>query len=150
MATHSSSFAWESHGQRNLVGCTPWSPKRVGHNLATKQQQNNSCICSQFQNWLAPLMCMGPLLLPWREPSFTPKRAGSVQVWFLYQIWRRAMMGRVFLLVGSSLSSLRICHAIPFWLVEFLSKNQLIAWWEFPCTLFVIILLLFLIFYLWL
>ena len=70
----------ESHGQRNLVGCTQWSPKRVGHNLATKQQQNNNCICSQFQNWLAPLMCMDPLLLPWRDPSFTPKRAGSMQV----------------------------------------------------------------------
>ena len=82
----------ESHGQRNLVGCTQWSPKRVGHNLATKQQQNNSCICSQFQNWLAPLMCMDPLLLPWRDPSFTPKRAESVQVWFFYQIWIRSQI----------------------------------------------------------
>ena len=28
------------HGQRNLVGYNPWGHKRVGHNLATKQQNN--------------------------------------------------------------------------------------------------------------
>jgi len=28
-----------SHGQRGLVGYSPWGCKRVGHNLATKQQQ---------------------------------------------------------------------------------------------------------------
>ena len=28
----------KSHGQRTLVGYSPWSHKRVGHNLATKQQ----------------------------------------------------------------------------------------------------------------
>ena len=27
-----------SHGQRNLVGYSPWGHKRVGHNLMTKQQ----------------------------------------------------------------------------------------------------------------
>ena len=27
------------HGQRSLVGCSPWGCKRVGHNLVTKQQQ---------------------------------------------------------------------------------------------------------------
>ena len=30
---------WKSHGQRNLVGYSPWGHKRVGYNLATKQQQ---------------------------------------------------------------------------------------------------------------
>ena len=39
MATHSSIFAEKSHGQRSLVGYSPWDCKRVGHNLATKQQQ---------------------------------------------------------------------------------------------------------------
>ena len=24
MATHSSTIAWKIHGQRNLVGCSPW------------------------------------------------------------------------------------------------------------------------------
>ena len=28
----------KSHGQRNLVGYHPWDHKKVGHNLATKQQ----------------------------------------------------------------------------------------------------------------
>ena len=30
----------ESHGQKSLVGFNPWGCKRVGHNLATKQQQH--------------------------------------------------------------------------------------------------------------
>ena len=30
----------KSHGQRNLVGYSPWGCKRVGHDLGTKQQQN--------------------------------------------------------------------------------------------------------------
>ena len=35
----------ESHGQRSLAGYSPWGPKRVRHDLVTKQQQlidNNS------------------------------------------------------------------------------------------------------------
>ena len=28
----------KSHGQRSLVGYSPWGRKGVGHNLATKQQ----------------------------------------------------------------------------------------------------------------
>ena len=27
MATHSSILAWKSHGQRSLVGCSPWGLK---------------------------------------------------------------------------------------------------------------------------
>ena len=29
----------KSHGQRNLAGYSPWSYKRTGYNLVTKQQQ---------------------------------------------------------------------------------------------------------------
>ena len=29
----------ESHGQRSVAGYSPWGHKRVGHNLATEQQQ---------------------------------------------------------------------------------------------------------------
>ena len=29
---------WKSHGQRSLVGYSPWGRKRVGQDLATKQQ----------------------------------------------------------------------------------------------------------------
>ena len=31
----------KSHGQRSLAGDSPGGPKRVGYNLATKQQQKN-------------------------------------------------------------------------------------------------------------
>ena len=29
----------KSHGQKSLVGYSPWSCKRVGHDIETKQQQ---------------------------------------------------------------------------------------------------------------
>ena len=29
----------KSHGERNLRGYSPWGPQRVGHDLTTKQQQ---------------------------------------------------------------------------------------------------------------
>jgi len=38
MATYSSTLE-KSHGQRRLAGYSPWGHKRVGHDLATKQQQ---------------------------------------------------------------------------------------------------------------
>ena len=38
MATHSSIFAWKSHGQRSLTGYSPWGC-RVGHNWATEHTQ---------------------------------------------------------------------------------------------------------------
>ena len=32
MATHSSILAWKIHGQRSLVGCSPWGRKELGTN----------------------------------------------------------------------------------------------------------------------
>ena len=32
----------EFHGQRSLVGYSPWAHKRIGHELATQQQQQNN------------------------------------------------------------------------------------------------------------
>jgi len=31
----------KSHGQRSLLGYSPWGHKRVGHNVVTKQQQKS-------------------------------------------------------------------------------------------------------------
>ena len=39
MVTYSSILAWEILGQRSLAGYSPWGRKRVGRDLATKQQQ---------------------------------------------------------------------------------------------------------------
>ena len=33
-------FLGKSHGQRTLIGYSPWGPKRVRHNWAAKQQQS--------------------------------------------------------------------------------------------------------------
>ena len=46
--THSSIFAWKSHGQRSLY--RPWGHKRVRYNLVTKQEgkgylhENTHCL----------------------------------------------------------------------------------------------------------
>ena len=37
MATYFSILAWESHGERSLLGYSPCGLKRVGHDLETKQ-----------------------------------------------------------------------------------------------------------------
>ena len=60
----------------------------------------------------------------------------------------RSLPGRVISVVGSSLSSLEVYHATPFWLAEFLLRNQLLTLWRFLCILFVIFPLLLLIIFL--
>ena len=41
LATYSSLLAWEIHGQRSLVGYSPWGHKRVRRDLVTKQHVTN-------------------------------------------------------------------------------------------------------------
>jgi len=36
MATQSSNLAWKIHGQRSLVGYSPWGHKRVRQDLVTE------------------------------------------------------------------------------------------------------------------
>ena len=38
VGTHSSTLAWESHGQRSQVGYSLWGRKKVGRDLVNKQQ----------------------------------------------------------------------------------------------------------------
>ena len=40
MTTHSSILPGKSHGQRSLVGYSPWDHERVRYDLATEQQQH--------------------------------------------------------------------------------------------------------------
>ena len=42
MPTLLSILAWEIHGQRSLVGYSPKGCKRIGHDLAAKQQMKVS------------------------------------------------------------------------------------------------------------
>ena len=48
LATHSSILAGKSHGQRRLAVHSPWGPKRVRQDLATKQQP-----CRIYQRFLS-------------------------------------------------------------------------------------------------
>ena len=59
----------------------------------------------------------------------------SVTLLILHQIWLKASLTKVFLVVlgcGFSLLSLYLGWATPYWPTEFLLKSQLIALWEFP------------------
>ena len=44
MATPPVFLPKKSHGQRSLAGYSPWSGKRVGYNLAAKQQPINNVV----------------------------------------------------------------------------------------------------------
>ena len=50
MAAHSSTLAWEIHGQRSLAGYSPWGCKRVRHDLVTKQQQHGFLLKYSFDS----------------------------------------------------------------------------------------------------
>ena len=47
--THSLFLPGKSHGQRSLVGYSPWGHKRVGQDLATKQETTNSLYQSSLE-----------------------------------------------------------------------------------------------------
>ena len=50
MATHSSILAWEIPWLKSLVSYSPWDGKRVRHDLATKQQYQDSYCIMQVYN----------------------------------------------------------------------------------------------------
>ena len=66
--SHSSILAWKSHGQRSLVGCSPWSFKRVGLDWVTKQwKQNRHDLEGQAPAPSpAPALAWFPFPPPWR------------------------------------------------------------------------------------
>ena len=45
--SHSSILAWETHGQRGLVGCSPWGCKTIGHDLVTKHMHTHTRACTR-------------------------------------------------------------------------------------------------------
>ena len=100
MASHSSILA--SHGQRSLAGCSPWGHKRVGQDLATKQQQQilpHQCYwCSALSpNWCHSLSCASPPCLSsplgsgpiheTTEKCMTTRRRGDVLGWPQSLLW---------------------------------------------------------------
>ena len=61
----------ESRGQRSLAGYGPWGHKRVGHYLATKQQQNHSLLSLYFLQIISSLLKLSYLSL---SPHNTTKK----------------------------------------------------------------------------
>ena len=60
----------KSHGQRGLVDHSPWDHKRVGHNLATKQQQQ------QFLCTVYVFICVQLFATPWTVAHQVPLSMG--------------------------------------------------------------------------
>ena len=65
MATHSSILAWESHGQKSLVGHSPWGPKELD---MTKQLTHR-------QNAFHRAVLLGSLIIPLSPRLPLPNRA---------------------------------------------------------------------------
>ena len=81
-ATYCSILAWETHGQRSLVGYSSRGPIRVGHNLVTKQHDNKINIYG------LPLV-VWYLAVEWLEqadgdPGVWEPLEEAVGVWILY------------------------------------------------------------------
>ena len=105
LAIHTRILAWKSHGQRSLVGYSPWGCKRVRYDWANKQQQTFHCIyaphllypfvCSETLRWLP---CLGPvtsietvhccLPLPWNWCPLPLVLVSSLYVGSQPEWWR--------------------------------------------------------------
>ena len=77
MAPHCSTLAWKIHGQRSLVGCSPWGHTESDVNEATQQQQQTQfefLVCVSSRSVMSDsLQPRGPqptgLLYPWNSPG---------------------------------------------------------------------------------
>ena len=69
---NSNILAWKIYGQKGLVGYSPWGHKRVGHYLATKQQQINYLVIFYHglnDMNLSKLWEIVKVREPWHAPS---------------------------------------------------------------------------------
>ena len=114
MAAHSSTLAWKIQGQRSLVGYSPWSCKRIGHNLVTKQLTTTNR-WYQFTLTLFPSMMAGSIkssdCLPRRNPWYW-----KTQTWrMIRQAWKtpRANWAAVALQGRQSLSTKALTVHLP-------------------------------------
>ena len=65
----------KSHGQKNLVGYSPWSCRRVRYNLATKQQQQQQSM-------------QGRLVWTWNSIQFLFQKQQKVSKYSLSEKWK--------------------------------------------------------------
>ena len=95
MATHSSVLPGESHGQRSLVGYSPWGPRELDMTEGLSMQTHNWSLCLLYSE--------GPALLSWLNSC--------------YNIWERgglvSYLFSSYVLVFSSLSICFMTHHHP-------------------------------------
>ena len=81
MVPYSSTLAWEIHGQRSLVGCSPWGRKESTL-LTYLVAQTVQCLSTMWKTWVRSLSWEDPLekemtihsrtiawKIPWTEES---------------------------------------------------------------------------------
>ena len=91
----------KSHGQRDLVGYSPWVAKSTGHYLATKQQQQQ-----EKASWVKQT--------PAQAVTFTPRSAHTVlpSAITLSLKWKSRQRGRA--REGKGCLELALCPAMAF------------------------------------
>ena len=65
MVTHSSSLAWEVHGQRSLAGFSPWGCTELGQNLVTEHAHRQVSTGFSFKS-LTALAPTRESACPWK------------------------------------------------------------------------------------
>ena len=96
-------WPWESPRTEKPGGLQSMGLQRVGHNWVTQHSTVQSFSFSCFLLREVPLAVVVKLVWWWWILLIF---ACLESFWFLNHIWRRVLLGRVFLVVGSSLSSL--------------------------------------------
>ena len=76
MATHCSILAWRMHGQRSLVGYSPWGPKELDmtEQLSTAQHITELSL-EKIQHF--------PVGIPWGTHPENEKPLGKFLVWLV-------------------------------------------------------------------
>ena len=160
LSTHSSILAWRSQWTEEPEGIQATGSQRVRHNWRDWAHMHIGPVTIFLV--VLGLSCVGLSPLLCFLPREVPLMFVGKMVWWCWILLTLLVWKAFYFSINSEweLASQRIlvCRFFPFitlnilcvsfWLVEFLLRNQLITWWEFPCMLFVIFPLMLLIFYL--
>ena len=98
----------KSHGQRSLPGYSPWSCKRVGHNLLTKQQCKLLLSLQDFSLYFWPVLLYQISIVAYQ---ITPDLVGLHGTHFLFHNLRVRIQTKLtsVLYSGSTYMEIRLC-----------------------------------------
>ena len=106
----------KSHGQRSLVGYSPWGHKRVGHDWATKQQQQRWLEIRKHFSSVQLLSRVQLFATPW-----TPVHQASLSITNSWSLLKLMSIKSVM-----TSNNLIPCHPLP---AFNLSQHEDLFWW---------------------